>query len=138
MAGMYAALLLDELGIKHHIFEASGERVGGRVLTHYFNNLPHILYDATTRLNGDNLLCYNQKQPVTRNEASADNALLGFDQFFTGPEWDYFKDENGRLKPAQPLLDAALEPFTRLLQEEGIDPSRYTQRNEFRMLPRFS
>lgn len=165
MAGMYAALLLDELGIKHHIFEASGERVGGRVLTHYFNNLPHqyaelgamrfphnelqsrlfsfwdylnatapttpgakeikkipyILYDATKRINGGNLLCYNKQRPVTRNESSADNALLGFDQFFIGPEWDYFKDEQHRLKPAQTLLDAALNPFTTLLQEEGID-----------------
>ena len=40
-AGLYAALLLEQLGIDYHIFEASGERLGGRVLTWYFDDAPH-------------------------------------------------------------------------------------------------
>ncbi|WP_176256840.1 flavin monoamine oxidase family protein [Derxia lacustris] len=163
-AGMYAALLLDQLGIRHHIIEASGERVGGRVLTHYFDNAPHqyaelgamrfphselqsrlfsfwqylnetagsvagareiveipyVLFDANPAADAGNLLCYNGRTPVTRNLAKADNSLLGFDQFFVGPEWDYFKAD-GKLKPAQQLLDSALERFNALLEAEGID-----------------
>lgn len=164
MTGMYASLLLSDLGIGHRIFEASDSRLGGRVFTKYFNNLPYqyaelgamrfphnqlqtrlfnfwnylndtvedvpgaeeiekipyILYDETDNQDAGNLLCYNGMPPVTRNEAALDNALLGFDQFFVGPEWDYFKDENGQLKSASTLLDAALEPFISLLENENI------------------
>lgn len=35
-AGLYAALLLDTLGIEYDILEAS-DRVGGRIYTHRFN-----------------------------------------------------------------------------------------------------
>ncbi len=41
MAGLYAALLLQDQGIDFHIFEADPERPGGRVLTHYFNDDSH-------------------------------------------------------------------------------------------------
>ncbi|WAC75104.1 FAD-dependent oxidoreductase [Roseateles sp. SL47] len=165
MAGMYAALLLDQFGIEHQIFEASGERVGGRVRTHYFNNEPHqyaelgamrfpeswlqsrlfafwdylnetapnvpgareikripyILYDASTDLQAGNLLCFNGRPPVTRNQATLDNSLLGFDSLFEGPEFDYFKDSNGKLKPAQTLLDLAIQPFMDLLNSGHVD-----------------
>ena len=148
MAGLYAAMLLDQFGIDYHIFEASGERLGGRVRTHYFNNKPHqyaelgamrfpeswlqsrlfhfwdylndtagshpgareikkipyILYDGTHDPDAGNLLCYNGMPPVTRNQVKLDNSLLGFDQYFTGPEFDYFK-RDGKIKPAQELLD---------------------------------
>lgn len=164
MAGLYAGLLLQELGIRYHIFEASGERLGGRVLTHYFNNIPHnyaelgamrfpdsilqdrlfktwdylnrtastthggrvipkipyILHDPTTNLKGGNLLCFNGRRPATRNEVEQDNSLLGFDDFFQGSEWDYFK-ENGKLKPAQELLDNAVKRFVDLFESEGVD-----------------
>lgn len=164
MAGLYAAMLLDQLGIEHHIFEASGERLGGRVRTHYFNNAPHqyaelgamrfpqswlqsrlfafwdylndtaggtkrareisripyILYDDSPDLDAGNLLCFNGMPPVTRNEVKIDNSLLGFDQYFEGPEFDYFKDADGQIKPAQTLLDNAIEPFMTLLDSGKI------------------
>lgn len=165
MAGLYAGLLLQELGINYHIFEASGERLGGRVRTHYFSNhthsyaelgamrfpvnvlqdrlfkfwdylnqtvdnapgrkeipkIPYILHDTTADMRGGNLLCFNNRHPVTRNEAAQDNSLLGFDQFFEGPEWDYFKSSDGTLKPAQDLLNAAIKPFINLFENEGVD-----------------
>ncbi len=37
-AGLYAAIILDYLGIKYEILEASG-RHGGRLYTHQFNKL---------------------------------------------------------------------------------------------------
>ncbi|MBR9920895.1 MAG: NAD(P)-binding protein [Bacteroidetes bacterium] len=164
MAGLYAAMLLEKTGIDYHIFEASGERLGGRVRTHYFNNEPHqyaemgamrfpeswlqsrlfnfweylnetsgtipeaqkikkipyILYDDTHDPNAGNLLCYNGMPPVTRNQVRLDNSLLGFDQYFTGPEFDYFK-QDGKVKPAQELLDNALNPFMELLSSGDID-----------------
>ncbi len=165
MAGMYASLLLSELGIGSHIFEASEGRLGGRVFTKYFNdNLPHqyaelgamrfphnelqsrlfsfwdylnktapktegareidkipyILYDKSTDMGEGNLLCFNEMKPVTRNEALADNSLLGFDTFFEGPEYDYFKDENGELKSASTLLDNVIDPFLDILEEDSI------------------
>lgn len=165
MAGMYAAMLLQELDIDYQIFEASGERVGGRVLTHYFNNAPHqyaefgamrfpknwmqsrlfnfwkylnetaratpdgkeireipyILFDGCPKEDAGNLLCFNGRKPVTRNEASLDNALLGFDEFFDDPIYDYFKDTNGVIKPAQTLMDMAVEPFMALLEGGDVD-----------------
>jgi len=165
MAGMYAALLLDQLGIDYQILEASGERLGGRVRTHYFNNKPHqyaelgamrfpqswlqsrlfafwdylnrtapgipgareitripyILYDASTDPKAGNLLCFNGQPPVTRNEASLNNRLLGFDPLFEGAEFDYFKDAQGNLKPAQELLDRAIQPFMDLLKGDHIE-----------------
>lgn len=165
MAGMYAALLLEQLGISYQIFEASGERVGGRVLTHYFNNAPHqyaelgamrfpenwmqsrlfnfweylnntaskvrgareivripyILFDNSPAPDAGNLLCYNGRPPVTRNAVAKDNSLLGFDQFFTDASYDYFKDANGKVKPAQVLLNNAIEPFMKLLDDTGSD-----------------
>lgn len=158
MAGLYAAMLLDQFGIEYHIFEASGERLGGRVRTNYFNNdlhqyaelgamrfpqswlqsrlfefwdylnktasgikgareikqIPYILYDNSSEPDAGNLMCYNGRPPVTRNKVKLDNSLLGFDQYFTGPEFDYFK-KNGKIKPAQALLDNAIEPFMKLL-----------------------
>ena len=36
IAGLYTALILDDLGIQYEILEAS-DRVGGRLLTHRFN-----------------------------------------------------------------------------------------------------
>ncbi len=165
MAGLYAAMLLDQFGIEYHIFEASGERLGGRVRTHYFNNDPHqyaelgamrfpqswlqsrlfgfwdylndtassregareipripyILYDRSLEPDAGNLLCFNGMPPVTRNQAKLDNSLLGFDQYFTGPEFEYFKDANGKIKPAQTLLDDAIKPFMDLLGSGRID-----------------
>lgn len=165
MTGMYTALLLDTLGIDYQIFEASGERLGGRVLTHYFNDAPHqyaemgamrfpenwmqsrlfnfwqhlndtagstpgaapivripyVLYDASSEADAGNLLCFNGMPPVTRNAAKQDNSLLGFNQLFTDPRYDHFKDCHGKLKPAQALLDAAIEPFMRLLDSGEVD-----------------
>lgn len=165
MAGLYAGLLLQELGIKFHIFEASGERLGGRVRTHYFNNVPHsyaelgamrfpknvlqdrlfkfwdylnetlkdgkqrkeipkipyILHDPNPDLKSGNLLFFNNMKPVTINEVRKDNSLLGFDQFFEGPDWDYFKKSDGKLKPAQTLLDASIKPFIEHFQNDDID-----------------
>ncbi|MCF6300914.1 MAG: FAD-dependent oxidoreductase [Proteobacteria bacterium] len=165
MAGMYASLLLDQLNIKHQIFEASGERLGGRVFSYYFNNgahqyaelgamrfphnelqsrlfsfwdylnktsskipdakeivkIPYILYDDTPELKAGDLLKFNERDPVTRNEAEKDNSLLGFDQFFVGNQWEYFKDNNGQLKSAQTLLDNAIEPFVKVFEDNGID-----------------
>ncbi len=164
-AGLYAAMLLDEMGIDHHVFEASGERLGGRVLTHYFSDadhqyaelgamrfpenwmqsrlfdfwdhlnatvdstpgareiprIPYVLFDPATKPDAGNLLCYNGEPPVTRNAVRLDNSLLGFDSFFVGSEWDYFKDDEGRLKPAQTLLDNALQPFMDLLGDDDVD-----------------
>lgn len=164
-AGMYAALLLHDLGIDYHIFEASGERMGGRVLTHYFDNAPHqyaelgamrfpfnfmqdrlfktwgylngtaasvpgareipkipyILFDDNPKTDSGNLLCFNGRKPVTRNEAEADNTLLGFDPNFEGPEWDYFKDDNGKLKSATELLDDALDCFVNIFENDKIE-----------------
>ncbi|MDC8756923.1 flavin monoamine oxidase family protein [Janthinobacterium fluminis] len=165
MAGLYSAMLFDQLGIAYQIFEASGERLGGRVLTHYFNNnshqyaelgamrfpenwmqsrlfnfwthlndtaettpgareivrIPYVLFDESTDADAGNLLCFNGMPPATRNAVKADNTLLGFDQFFTDPSFDYFKDANGKLKPAQTLLNNAIEPFMRLLDSEDIE-----------------
>ena len=44
VAGLYAARILDTIGIKYDLYEAS-ERAGGRVLTHYFSEKPHDYYD---------------------------------------------------------------------------------------------
>ncbi len=165
MAGLYAAMLLDQFGIDYHVIEASGERLGGRVRTHYFNNeshqyaelgamrfpeswlqsrlfgfwdhlnqtapstpgarqitrIPYILYDASTDPKAGNLLCYNGQPPVTRNQVVLDNSLLGFDEYFNGPEFDYFRDANGKIKPAQTLLDNAIQPFMDLLGSGHID-----------------
>lgn len=44
MAGLYTALILDELSIPYDILEAS-DRPGGRILTHYFSPKPHDYYD---------------------------------------------------------------------------------------------
>lgn len=165
MAGMYASMMLNQLHISHKIFEASGERLGGRVYSYYFNDAPHqyaelgamrfphselqsrlfsfwdylnktassvpgaeeivkipyILYDDNPKLKAGDLLKFNGKQPVTRNQAEKDNSLLGFDQFFVGPQWDYFKDNNGKLLPAQTLLDNAIEPFVEVFEDDGID-----------------
>lgn len=38
-AGLYTALILDSLGIKYEIMEASG-RTGGRLFTHRFSKIP--------------------------------------------------------------------------------------------------
>lgn len=165
MAGLYAAMLLEQFGIDYHVIEASGERLGGRVRTHYFNNeshqyaelgamrfphswlqsrlfsfwdylnktapstpgareitrIPYILYDASTDPKAGNLLCYNGRPPVTRNEVTLDNSLLGYDEYFNGPEFDYFRDPNGKIKPAQTLLDNAVQPFMDLLASGHID-----------------
>jgi hypothetical protein len=46
--GLYAALILDDLGIKYKIIEAR-ERVGGRLFTHYFSDptgQPYNYYDV--------------------------------------------------------------------------------------------
>ena len=159
-AGLYAASLLEDLGIDYQIFEASGERLGGRVLTWYFNDRPHqyaemgamrfpenfmqdrlfktwaylnetapstpgareipkipyILFDKTEDQDGGNLLCFNGEPPVTRNEAAANNSLLGFDEAFAGPEYDYFK-RDGKIKPAGELLHDAIEPYIRIMEE---------------------
>lgn len=164
-AGMYAALLLEELGIGYRIFEASGERMGGRVKTHYFNDKPHqyaelgamrfphtwmqsrlfnfwdylnatadsvpdaapieripyVLFDQSQAQDGGNLMCFNGRPPVTRNAVAKDNTLLGFDAGFDSGEFAYFKDKQGRLKPAQALLTAALAPFMELLDDGQID-----------------
>ncbi|RWS20587.1 amine oxidase (flavin-containing)-like protein, partial [Leptotrombidium deliense] len=37
ITGLYAAILLNELGINYELLEASN-RVGGRLYTHYFDN----------------------------------------------------------------------------------------------------
>ncbi|RWS18950.1 hypothetical protein B4U80_14526, partial [Leptotrombidium deliense] len=37
LTGLYAALLLNELGINYEIIEAS-HRIGGRINTHYFDS----------------------------------------------------------------------------------------------------
>lgn len=165
MSGMYTALLLEHLGIGYHLFEASGERMGGRVKTHYFNDGPHqyaemgamrfphtwmqtrlfnfwdylnktsgevpgartipripyVLYDHSTAADAGNLLCFNGRRPATRNAVAEDNSLLGFDDFFKSDEYAYFKDSQGRLKPAQSLLTAALAPFMELLEAGEID-----------------
>jgi len=42
--GLYAGLILDSLGIKYEILEAS-DRVGGRLLTHHFSDEPYDYYD---------------------------------------------------------------------------------------------
>ncbi|KVT45132.1 flavin monoamine oxidase family protein [Burkholderia ubonensis] len=163
MAGLYAGLLLQELGIQFEIFEAA-PTPGGRVRTHYFNNgshqyaemgamrfphnsmqsrlfnfwdylnetsrqhpgaqliprIPYVMHDATPSPSAGNLLCYNGKQPVTRNRAAADNATLGFDQALSGPEYEPFR-EGGKLKPAATLMDAALDVFIKKFEDEGID-----------------
>ncbi|KAK5577388.1 hypothetical protein RB653_002329 [Dictyostelium firmibasis] len=38
IAGLYAAMIFDDLGIDYTILEASKERIGGRVYTHKFND----------------------------------------------------------------------------------------------------
>ena len=164
-AGLYAASLLQDLGIDFHIFEASGERLGGRVLTWYFDDAPHqyaemgamrfpdnfmqdrlfktwsylnetaprtqgareipkipyVLFDGNPELRAGNLLCFNGEKPVTGNEAKRDNALLGFDAAFADAKYDYFKHADGKLKSAGELLDAALEPFIKLLDSVPDD-----------------
>jgi monoamine oxidase len=162
MAGLYAGLLLKELGIPFEIFEASATP-GGRVRTHYFNDRPHqyaemgamrfpkssmqsrlfnfwgylnatasqhqgakqipeipyVMHDATRQQGAGNLLCYNGLPPITRNRAKVDNATLGFDETFTGPEYEPFK-QFGKLKPAQTLMDAAIDVFVKKF-EDGLD-----------------
>lgn len=44
-AGLYAAMILKDLGIKFEILEAS-DRVGGRVRTHHFSDADHDYYDV--------------------------------------------------------------------------------------------
>jgi len=39
MAGLYAAMILKDLGIDFTVFEASDKRWGGRVYTHHFSEL---------------------------------------------------------------------------------------------------
>ena len=41
--GLYAALILDDLGIKYQILEASG-RTGGRMFTHHFSQQEYDYY----------------------------------------------------------------------------------------------
>jgi hypothetical protein len=41
--GLYAAMILQSLGIKYQILEASG-RTGGRLYTHHFSNQPFDYY----------------------------------------------------------------------------------------------
>ena len=47
VSGLYAARMLDNIGIKYDLYEASG-RAGGRVRTHYFSSKPHDYYDIGT------------------------------------------------------------------------------------------
>jgi monoamine oxidase len=82
--------------------------------------IPYILYDDTSDSEAGNLLAFNGMPPVTRNEAEDDNSLLGFDQLFEGEQWNYFKDSNGKLKGASALLDAAIEPFIQLFEDEDM------------------
>ncbi|KAL8726335.1 MAG: hypothetical protein Q9166_006783 [cf. Caloplaca sp. 2 TL-2023] len=44
MAGLYAGLILDHLGVAYDILEAA-PRPGGRILTHYFSTRKHDYYD---------------------------------------------------------------------------------------------
>ena len=44
VAGLYTARILDCLGFKYDLYEAS-DRAGGRVLTHHFSSKPHDYYD---------------------------------------------------------------------------------------------
>ncbi|MCJ1393282.1 hypothetical protein MMC18_006154 [Xylographa bjoerkii] len=47
MAGLYLAMILDDLkvpGLKYDLVEAS-DRIGGRVMTHYFSKTSHDYYD---------------------------------------------------------------------------------------------
>ncbi len=46
MAGLYSALLLRSRGVDCHIFEASPDRLGGRVYTHRFNDDPNQYFEA--------------------------------------------------------------------------------------------
>lgn len=78
--------------------------------------IPYILFDQS----GENLLCFNGKKPVTRREAELDNSLLGFDEYFKDARYDYFKDENGRLKSAAALEEAAIHHFIDLLALDGV------------------
>ncbi|PCE24727.1 flavin monoamine oxidase family protein [Burkholderia ubonensis] len=163
MAGLYAGLLLQALGIKFEIFEAAATP-GGRVRTHYFDSgshqyaemgamrfpqnfmqsrlfsfwdylnetagqtsgakqiprIPYVMHDATRLQGSGNLLCYNGMPPITRNRAAIDNSTLGFDPTFSGPEYDPFK-QFGKLKPAQTLMNAAIDVFVDKFESEGID-----------------
>lgn len=45
MAGLYTAMILQDLGIPYHIVDADvQQRVGGRVFTHKFSNVPYDYY----------------------------------------------------------------------------------------------
>lgn len=44
ISGLYAALILDHLGVPYDILEAA-DRAGGRILTHYFSTRKHDYYD---------------------------------------------------------------------------------------------
>ncbi|KAI1328961.1 hypothetical protein F5Y16DRAFT_397922 [Xylariaceae sp. FL0255] len=47
IAGLYTALILDDLGFEYDILEANPDRVGGRLYTHYFGKAEekHQYYD---------------------------------------------------------------------------------------------
>ena len=45
IAGLYTAYLLDSIGVPYEILEAS-YRIGGRLYTHHFSNMPHDYYDV--------------------------------------------------------------------------------------------
>ena len=57
MAGLYAALILDHLGVPYDILEAA-DRPGGRVLTHYFSTRKHDYYDVG--LGSSNMLSFSE------------------------------------------------------------------------------
>ena len=46
IAGLYAGLLLDSIGVDFTIFEASAERLGGRIYTHRFSDEPWQYFEA--------------------------------------------------------------------------------------------
>ncbi|KAI1340966.1 hypothetical protein F5Y15DRAFT_414687 [Xylariaceae sp. FL0016] len=45
IAGLYTALILQDLGLDYEILEANPDRIGGRLYTHYFEKKEHQYYD---------------------------------------------------------------------------------------------
>ena len=47
-AGLYAAMILQSLGVEYEILEAQPSHIGGRLLTHHFSDSPNDYYVSSS------------------------------------------------------------------------------------------
>ncbi|KAF0811970.1 Flavin-dependent L-tryptophan oxidase RebO [Andreprevotia sp. IGB-42] len=148
MAGLYAALVLQENGHTCHLFEAQPDRLGGRVYTHRFNAEKNQYFEAGAMRLPDteeqqplfHLVDYiNQKVPASKRielipyqlyDDTGDLVFVNGRRELSGqtmsvafanahPEALGFPlSPEDRNKTASQLLDEALSPFLQLLEKD--------------------